>query len=214
MARKSIAETLEKHRVLIFNSRKPEITPLLVPMGVDSAYLDNGEAIYNEVIQLGVNQKKEQQEESLAYDTFYETKTDCVANYNRTRKMVKMASRSDKNLQNRIKIYYPRERRIEDWILQAIEFYNLVFNEADFLTSLAKFGITTEKLTQEKQEIEALKTLRNEAIAEKGQSQEATRLRKEKIEELDDYCYELKTIATIALEDKPQLLEVLGVLVR
>lgn len=51
-------------------------------------------------------------------------------------------------------------------------------------------------------------------MAEKGQSQVATRLRNQKMEELEDYCYELKTIATIALEDKSQLLEVLGVLVR
>jgi len=39
-------------------------------------------------------------------------------------------------------------------------------------------------------------------------------LRNAKMEELEDYCYELKTLATIALEDQPQLLEELGILVR
>lgn len=214
MTKKSIAETLEKQRVLIFNSRKPEIAPLLETLGVDSAYLDNRETLYNEVINLLENQKKEQQEESLAYDNFYEAKSDCEEKYKRNRKIIKMASRSDKNLQDRIKIYVRRERNIEEWLKQTIEFYNLVLNESDFLNSFSRFGITTDKLTEDKQAIESLKSLRNEAMSEKGQSQEATRLRNAKMEELEDYCYELKTLATIALEDQPQLLEELGILVR
>ncbi len=56
MTKKSIAQTLEQQRVLIFNSRKPEIAPLLETLGVDSAYLDKGEALYNEVTQLPENQ--------------------------------------------------------------------------------------------------------------------------------------------------------------
>ncbi len=214
MARKTIAQTLEKQRVLIFNSSKPEIAPLLETLGVDSAYLDNGEALYNEVIQLSENQKKEQQEESLAYDNFYETKSDCEVKYKRNRKIIKMASRSDNDLQNRIKIYVPKVFAIEEWLKQTIEFYNLVLNESDFLKSLSKFGVTSEKLTKDKEEIESLKLLRNEAMSEKGQSQEATRLRNTKMEALEDYCYELRIIATIALEEQSQLLEELGVIVR
>ena len=214
MPRKTIAQTLEQQRVLIFNSRKPEIAPLLETLGVNSAYLDNGEALYNDVIQLSENQKKEQQEESLAYDNFYETKGDCEEKYKRNRKIIKMASRSDKNLQNRIKMYVPKERAIEEWLKQTIEFYNLVLNESDFLNSLSKFGITSEKLTKDKEEIESLKSFRNEAMSEKGQAQEATRLRNTKMDKLEDYCYELKTLATIALEEQSQLLEELGIIVR
>lgn len=158
--------------------------------------------------------KKEYQEQSLAFDVFYETKNECTATYNRIRRIIKMASRSDKNLQNRLKINVSTEYAIEEWIKQTLEFYNLVLNETDFLISLAKYGITSEKLTQDKQAIETLKSLRNEAMSEKGQAQEATRLRNAKMEELEDYCYELKTIATIALEDNAQLLEALGIIVR
>jgi hypothetical protein len=214
MARKTIAETLENYRVLIFNSRKPEITPLIETLGVDSAYLDSGEILYNEVLRLSEKQKKEQQEESLAYDKFYELKGVCAATNKRNRKLIKMASRSDKDLQNRIKINVPTERRIEEWIQQTLQFNNLILNESDFLNSISKFGITSEKLTKEKADLESLKSLRNEAMSEKGQAQEATRLRNTKMEALEDYCYELKTIATIALEEQSQLLEELGIIVR
>jgi hypothetical protein len=48
----------------------------------------------------------------------------------------------------------------------------------------------------------------------RGQAQEATRLRNEKLDELNDYTTELKAIAELALEGQPQLLEKLGIVVR
>ena len=214
MARKTIAQTLEQQRVLIFNSSKPEVASLLESFGIDSKYLQKGEILYNEVIQLSETQKKEQQEESLAFDNFYESKTECEVNHKRNRKIIKMVSRSDRNLQNRIKLYVPKEYAIEEWFKQVLEFYNLVLNESELLNVLSKFGVTKEKLTADKLAVESLKPLRNEAMSEKGQAQEATRLRNTKMEELEDYCYELRTIATIALENNIQLLETLGILVR
>ena len=214
MARKTLAEKFKEFRLLIFNSSKPEILPSLETYGMDKEHLTKGEELYNVVQDLTEKQKLEQQEESQAYDTFYESKEESENNLRKTQKIVKMASRSDKNLQNRIKVNETKERKIEEWIKQSVEFYNLVLNEQSFLTSIAKFSLTPEKLTAEKNQINALKDLRNKAMSEKGQAQEATRLRNEKMEELEDYCYELRTLATIALEDTPQLLEELGILVR
>ncbi len=59
-----------------------------------------------------------------------------------------------------------------------------------------------------------LKILRIDALKEKKQAQEATRLRNEKLDALDHYCTDLQTLAKIALEEQPQLMEKLGILVR
>jgi len=69
-------------------------------------------------------------------------------------------------------------------------------------------------LKEEVNLLNTLKLLRNEAMFEKGESQEATRLRNKKMEELEVYSHELRSIAKIALMQKSQLLEVLGILVR
>jgi len=214
MARKTFAELLEQRRVLIFNSSKPEIATLLQSYGIDSTHLENGVNLYNSVITATENQRREQQEQGLAYDNLYVSKNDFATRYKKTFKIAKMASRTDANLQDRLKVNAPVERAIESWILQAIDFYNRLNNEPDFITVLNKYGITSETLSQEKQIAENLRILRNEAMSEKGQAQEATRVRDVELEKLDDYCYELKTIAKIALENKPQLLEELGILVR
>jgi len=214
MKKKSIAKTLEEQRVLIFNSSKPEIAPLLAKMGIDNPHLIIGETLYNDVIDISAIQKKESQEKSLAYDLLHGATNECKFDAENDFEIIKMASRNDENLQNRLKIYIPISRRVEEWITQTIEFNNLVLNETDFLKSISKYLITKQSLNKRNKDLEALKTMRNNAMAEKGQAQEATRLRNEKMEELEDYCYELKTIATIALKDQPQLLEMLGILVR
>jgi hypothetical protein len=205
---------MAKQRLLIFNSQDPEVFPYLEQMGIDNEQIETGKTIFNTVVKLGETQKKEYQAQDLIYDNYHDAKEQCEKLYKQTLKIIKMASRSDSNLQDRIKIKVARERRIEEWISQAVEFYNLVLNEASFLEKIAKLGLTEEKLTTQKDDIAALQTMRNEAMSGKGQAQEATSERDKKIEELDDYCYELETIATIALEDHPQLLEKLGITVK
>lgn len=214
MATKTLADKLESSRVLIFNSRDAEVAALLNEMGIDTAYIEVGEALYNETMTLVDQQKKEYQEQSLAYDKFYVEKDTAEVNYKRTLKLVKVLSRSDQDLQNRLGLQNGKVYAIEQWIETATDFYNRLLNEPDFMASLARFKVTPKKLNAEKTAIDDLKDLRNQAVIEKGQAQEATRLKNEKLDQLEDYCTELKAIAEIALEEKPQLLEKLGILVR
>ncbi len=214
MARKTYAETLKNQRLLVFNSSKPEILPFLEKFGIDLPHIKKGEGTFNELMELDKSQKIEYQEQGLAYDNYQDARSHCSHFYKNTLKLIKMASRDDKNLQDRIKIKNGRIRIIEEWISQAVEFYNLVLNENEFVSKIVKYGLTAEKLQEERDEISALILLRNEAMSEQGQAQEATNLRDKKREELKDYCYELKTVAIIALEDHPQLLEKLGIIVK
>ena len=51
-------------------------------------------------------------------------------------------------------------------------------------------------------------------LKEKGESQDATKIKDEVFAKLDDWMSEFYAVAKIALEDNPQLLESLGKLVR
>ena len=214
MPRQTLITKLESARLLIFNSKDCDIASQLDAMGIDTAYLEQGEELYNEATRLVDNQKKEYQEQSLAYDRFYLEKDDAEVDFNRTLKLVKVLSRNDRDLQNRLGLQSGRVYAIESWIESATDFYNRLLNESEFMTRLEKFKVTKDRLNAEKSAIESLKQLRNEVTAEKGQAQEATRLRNEKLDELNDYTTELKAVAEIALEGRPQLLEKLGIVVR
>ena len=214
MASKTLTQKLESARLLIFNSKDPQVAPLLQQLGIDDDYIGEGIARYNETMGLVDSQRKEYQEQNLTYDKFYLEKDDAEANFSRLLKLVRVLSRKDEDLQNRLQIQSGPIYGLEAWIDNAIAFYNRLLNEPDFLVTLQRFKVTPESLRSDQEAIANLRQLRNEATADKGQAQEATRLRNEKLEELNDYTIELRAIAEIALADRPQLLEKLGITVR
>jgi hypothetical protein len=214
MSKKTINQKLSSYRTLIFNSRNEEIAPYLAQYGIDAAYLDEGEELYRETMRLVDLQKQEYKEERTAFDIYYAQKDEVEKMFKKTRDLVRALCRNDPDLQSRLNFSPLSGRRIHDWIQTGIEFYNGVLLESSILEKLAKFNITTEQLRGQKQELENLLHLRTQTALEKGQAQEATRQRNQKLEELEDYCNVLKTVAAIALADRPQLMESLGVLVR
>jgi hypothetical protein len=127
-------------------------------------------------MELSDKQKKEYQEESLAYDNYYALKSECKSIAKRNFRLVKLGSRADGDLQNRLKLFTPKALGIKEWIMQTADFYNRVVNEATFLASLAKYNITAESLNCDITQLTSLNTLRNEAMSEKGQAQESLEL--------------------------------------
>lgn len=214
MPTQTLTSKLEAFRMLIFNSHDADVAPLLDDIGIDGAHIDAGISLYNETMALVQQQKLEYQEQSRAYDAFYIERDAVESAYNRSLKLVKIVTRADSDLQNRLGLQNNKNNTIEGWIDGAIDFYNRLLNESNLLSSLARFKLTEDVIHTQVTDFQALRNLRNQAIVEKGQSQEATRQRNEKLDELEDYARELKAIAKLALEQRPQLLEKLGVVVR
>src|SRR5690606_35134764 len=211
---KSINSKLDSFRALIFNCRNEEIAAELATQGVDAEFLDEGDARYNEVMGLMEVQKKEYQEEREAYDIYFAKKDDVEKAFQNSRDLVRELSRNDPDLQNRLKFSPMSRLPLGDWIQAGIDFYDGLLRESALLQRLAHCNVSVERLSNEKQELEDLRQLRTRAMVEKGQAQEATRLRNQKLEELEDYCRLLKTLAGLALQGRPQLMESLGILVR
>ncbi|MBI9057483.1 MAG: hypothetical protein JEZ01_06885 [Labilibaculum sp.] len=215
MKPKTFSQKLEDCRILIFNSNNPEIAPYLNGIGIDEAYLEAGKNLYQEVLDVSASQKKEYQEQSLAYDVYFENKENCEKTYKRNVNIVKVMARNDKDLQSRLLLADSLvHRRATDWIISTIGFYDRLAVETDFMEKLKITNITPEQIAADQQAIQELNLLRNKAVSEKGEAQESTRLRNEKMEALEDYCYELKNLARIALDGQTQYLEILGILVR
>ena len=212
---KSIENKLSGYRALIFNSRDKKIAPLLTEVGADSEYIDQGEALYNEFLAQADNQTDEYQDQSKAYDQF-NSESGAVTNaFDKTYKLVSNFARYDQDLVDRLRLKSGKSMPIEKWFKNANDFYNRVKKEQAFVDKkLTKFKITQERLQKEKQSVKDLKMIRTKAVNEKGDAQEATRLRNKKLEALDDYCTDLRTLAEVALEEQPQLMEKLGILVR
>ncbi len=79
---------------------------------------------------------------------------------------------------------------------------------------LENYQLPREQLSQNKAMIEALIATRNRRMQKKGEAEEATRLRNEAVKALNAWMVSFRGIARIALKDKPQLLEALGIMVK
>ena len=79
------------------------------------------------------------------------------------------------------------------------------------MVKMAGYGITEEKLTAGQILAKEVENATNRQKTEMGEAQEATRLRDEAADTLQAWYSNFIAIARIALEDKPQYLEMLGI---
>lgn len=213
MSKLTLAQKLDSYRNLIFNSSDPQIMTGLATVGVDEPYLKVGKELFNATLDLVNEQRKEYQEQSLAYDTFYIDKEEAEGIFSRTFKLVNVLASTNQDLQDRLKLR-ANSRLIGGWIDDAIAFYNRLLNETEFVNTLKRFKLTPKRMEEELTVMKDLKKLYSKVLIEKGQAQEATSIRNKKMDELQVYSAKLKVMAELGLESTPQLLEKLGILVR
>lgn len=79
---------------------------------------------------------------------------------------------------------------------------------------MATYGYTAEKIAAEKALIAQLETAKQAQAKEKGEAQQATINRNNRLDNLDEWISEFRIIAKIALEENAQWLEKLGILER
>ncbi len=89
-----------------------------------------------------------------------------------------------------------------------------LFDNAATLGTLSDFGYTPEKLTLERGKVTAYDQLNQRQEAAKGAAQQATREQEAALKELNEWLAQYLKIAKVALREKPQLLEKLGIAAR
>ena len=97
-----------------------------------------------------------------------------------------------------------------NWLETIRKFYTTLNEDAALLQKLARFKVTAEDVTAGLAQITVVEKARAEFLRESGESQAATDTKDTAFAQLDEWMGEFYAVARIALEDKPQLLEVLG----
>lgn len=82
------------------------------------------------------------------------------------------------------------------------------------MNTLSQFGYTSQKLKQESDFLKKVRFQSQQQKKEIGEAQATTQARNKKIEELAKWISDFKAVAKVALEQNPQQLEKLGILVR
>jgi len=106
-----------------------------------------------------------------------------------------------------------RKASFAAWIIQATSFYTSALKSEKILTKLVEYNITEEKLNAGLALIKEADSLKEKRDREMTEAQDATVERDRVMTELDKWYSQFIAVSKVALEDKPQALEMLGITV-
>ena len=211
----SEAKTLEQYRVTFENAAlQPQIATTLAEYGYDAPTMAEGKVLYNLTRKAYDSNKAETDEATEAYANFASLKEQLEDLYGAHRKKAKVVFKNDAITANKLGVTSSVPEVYVNWIETVRKFYSVAIAEPEIQTKLSRLKITLSDLNETQALIPQVEALRVAYLKEKGESQDATTLKDNAFSKLDTWMSEFYAVAKIAMEDHPQLLEALGLIVK
>jgi len=182
--------------------------------GYTTERLQQGQAKFIEVDGMVNTQKLEYNEQYEASNIFYSEWKLAKKFFMRTLKFARIAFEGNTKILNDMRANKSRSKRYDVWRVDARAMYDTLLGDDSLINVMLEFGYSIEKLTAEYEDVKKLDTYYNNFMTEKGEAQNSTLIRDEKLQELLVWRGRLVKVARLALEDQPQLLEILGIVVK
>lgn len=208
-------EIFSNYQLIFENIGKNEtLKNELAEYGYDDAEIAKGKALYDQAQQKLDTNRTETNEERTAYEAFSTKFAELKKTYTTDRKKAKIIFKDQPTSLYILGVHGTMSLRITE-ILNSIDvFYKELNAREDLRQPLARLKITQEHITAQLGILEEVKYAYSNYNKEKGESQQATKDKEVAFGELEKWIKEFYAIAKIALEDKPQLLEIIGKFVR
>jgi len=212
---KTDAQTLEDYRVALINAvNQPEVAATMAEFGYSAEEIEQGTQLLASTSDAYNLNKQEDNETISARAAFDAKKEEIEEMYSLHRKKAKVALRKEPVLLKQLGLTGTLPKAYVKWI----ETMKALYGGSDLMgqlqSNLSRLKLTPEVLQAGLASITEMENLRTEYLKEVGESQEATKAKDEAFAKVDDWMSEFFSVAKIAMEDKPQLLESLGILVR
>lgn len=208
-------EILQDFGALLLNlSKEGELSSEIAEYGYDEQKIAKGKALYDKANELYLKNKKETSDETIASANYRKKLEELVEIYSQHRKRAKIVFKEEIEILKKLSLSGSLSRNRAN-LLKEIEilYINLDADE-NLLNTLSVMKITSENVKNQLKNIKEVRELHANYLQEKGESQQATKDKDKAFLELEKWVKEFYAVAKIALEDKPQLLESLGKLVR
>jgi len=217
MTKKRISEakTLEQYRVTLENTAsQPQIATTMAEYGYGSAEMATGQALYDTTVQAFDSGTTETDEASAAFAVFDAKKNQLSDIYSAHRRKAKVVFQNDPVTAKKLEITGTVPAAYVNWLDTVSIFYTISIKEAEIQTKLGRLKITLDDLNAANALIPEVKASRAAYLKEKGESEDSTSKKDSAFARLDDWMSEFYSVAKIAMEDNPQLLEALGLTIK
>ena len=204
-------ETLENYRIALENVQSQKvIAELMDELGYDSTLIKEGQKLLSQTREAFENNKTEDDETSESYAKFSQLLEKLEDTYRLHRKKAKVIFRKDTITAEQLGLTGALPRSYAKWLDTVKRFYQIAVSDNEIQNKLKRLRITKNDLNKTLSLIENLESARADYLREKGESQDATKEKDKAFYQLDDWMSEFFAVARIALDDNPQLMEVLG----
>lgn len=207
----SIGHRLAAAELALTNAQNDEvILSALAPFSYDNERIQEGRDLYESARNM-VNQQ------AAVYGQQYEYTGDlgtawaaADAVYMPALKVARIALRDHERANEALKLSGIRKKSLWGWLEQAQVFYANLLADEEMLAAMARFGYDRAKLENEAAMVKSVAAADHTQEGQKGEAQQATKMRDANLDEMDQWLSDFKVIARIALTEAPQMLEKLG----
>ncbi|MBN1118463.1 MAG: hypothetical protein JXA77_14725 [Bacteroidales bacterium] len=189
----------------------PELGTAMSEFGYNDKAMNEADKLQKETQKLHQVQVKEYGEQAEASLEVRKALAELKNPYMKHVKIARIALRDDVAGWQALGLSGTRRRTYAGIIAEARLFYANMLSNNNLLTKMAVYGITRNKLEVTQKLAEKAESALAKYREELGQAQNATQERDEKVDALQAWYSDFREIARIALEDKPQYLEMLGI---
>ena len=215
MPKNKVTDFLMSAKTMIENALSDDtVKTALAGYGYDEARLQSGKALYDEAFELDLTQKRESGEKVAATTEFNNLWAEADQQYMKTLKVARIVLKNLYKADQAAMLYGVRKQSFNGWQEQAVSFYANILNDPELLEAMAGYGYPEDRLNQEYEMVQQVIEQNLRQKKEKGESEQATRFRDQKLDQLADFVSDLRGIAKVALADTPDYLEKLGILAR
>ena len=213
--KKSETQLMQSYGVLFENVKKDTVLAAeLAEYGYDAAAIAQGEALYNNFVEKYDTNKTETAQETTAYAVFSNAFETTAAIYKTERKKAKIVFKNQPDVLRNLQLNKPLLDRNALVIDTMRLFYDMLHNNTELLTALNRLKITADHVNQQLANVANVQTVYAAYVQEKGESQQATQDKNKAFDAVSKWVSEFYSVAKIALEDQPQLLESIAKWVR
>ncbi len=208
-------ELLQDYGILFENLKTQDtLKTELADYGYDKYEVSKGRELYIKAQKWYEKNVKESQEKTSAYASFSEKFEQLVEIYRKDRKKAKIVYRKQDDILKILQLKGQMPRRMVKLQDTIRIFYQTLFEQEALQTPLQRLKITVEHIVAQLNLLKSTEKAYAEYIREKGEGEDATKQKDLAFSELEDWVQEFYSIAKIALEDHPQLLESVAKFVR
>ena len=208
-------ETFRKYAAIFENVKANEtLKTALAEHGYDDTAMEKGKALYDIALEKLKIHQATADKQKQASANFTNALEAIRKTYASDRKKAKIIFDEQPETLSILGLKSGISERVQASIEQIEVFYTKLQASEELRTPLEVLKITSQHINQKAEEIQKVRKLYLTFLKEKGESQNATKQKNAAFLEVDKWVKKFYSIAKIALEEEPQLLEVIGKFVR